>query len=226
MFDFATKHFLVLSSSLIIASAALSMVTLAAYLTVFDGNLIWLVEYSDLTKLMLIGFALVSSIAVVFIYQIQDAYTWLVKGSKPWKWTLITAVTFSVLLHFATVSYDLYIGKGFNTYMALRALSSLIFVGVLYLFFRHFKRIMSGEFLPLTSLLALLTLLFGSVGSTYSYYVKDVSKHTRDIRTINGDFKEAKVIMLLSHHLAFATKKEIIILRTSDVTQITSPIAD
>jgi hypothetical protein len=60
VFDFATKHFAVLSVGIGVFGAAMAIIFIAAYLRVFDWRLIWIIEYSDVLKIGLIVVALLS----------------------------------------------------------------------------------------------------------------------------------------------------------------------
>jgi hypothetical protein len=222
MMDFATKNFLVLSSIVLAVSAALSMVVLGSYLAVFDWNLIWLIEYGDLTKLFLIGAALVSSVATVLIYQAQDMYSWIIKGAKSWKVAIWTTVAFILLLHGAAVYYAVYSGNGHEFYNAFRGTSFLLFIFVIYIAFRDYQVWKNGNWIAISNQIAIWIILLGSVGATYGYYVKDVGANARDVWTKEEKFSNAKIIMLLSHHVAFIVDKNIIVLPTSEITRIVS----
>ena len=50
-----TKNFVALSAAVTIFSIALAMAFLLSYLSVFDWNLIWIIEYTDLLKFGAIG---------------------------------------------------------------------------------------------------------------------------------------------------------------------------
>jgi hypothetical protein len=226
MLNFLTKHFLVISSLSLVVSAALSMILLGAYLSVFDWNLIWLVEYADLTKLFLIGVAIFSSIATTLIHQIQDAYAWLVKGAKEWKWAALTAVIVTILIQAALVFYDVRNDTGLEAYHVFRAGSSIAFFLLLFTAFYSHARLMKGDWFAIMNVFAAFVFLSATLGSTFAYYVKDASKSAREIWTKDEKFTDAKIIMLLSHHLAFVSHKKIFVIPMTDVTRIASQIAD
>jgi hypothetical protein len=223
MMDFATKNFLVLSSIVLAVSAALSMVVLGSYLAVFDWNLIWLIEYGDLTKLFLIGAALVSSVATMLIYQAQDMYSWIIKGAKSWKVVIWATVAINLLIHGVAVYYDVHSGNGLEFYNAFRGASFLLFVFVIYIAFRDYQVWQTGNWIAISNQIAGWIILLGMVGATYGYYVKDVvGANARDVWTKEEKFFNAKIIMLLSHHVAFIADKNIIVLPTSEITRIVS----
>jgi hypothetical protein len=76
MLDFITKHFAALSAFAIGVASTTTMLFLSPYLSVFDWSLIWLVEYGDVGKFILIGVGLLGSILAVLVDKI-------LKGAKP-----------------------------------------------------------------------------------------------------------------------------------------------
>jgi voltage-gated potassium channel Kch len=89
MLNFITKNFLALSSFVVVLASAISLLFLIAYLGVFDWNLIWLIEYGDLTKFFLIGAALILSVMATISYWFQDIHTWLIAKAPNQKWFMI-----------------------------------------------------------------------------------------------------------------------------------------
>jgi ABC-type Fe3+-siderophore transport system permease subunit len=65
--EWLTKNFVVVSAVVVLGAAAASVVFLIGYLSTFDWTLIWLVEYSDLTKLFLIFGALLSLVGAFIL---------------------------------------------------------------------------------------------------------------------------------------------------------------
>src|SRR5215470_1886968 len=65
--EWLTKNFVLVSAVLVIGAATASAVALAAYLSVFDWTLIWLVDYSDLTKLFILFSAFIGSFGVIIL---------------------------------------------------------------------------------------------------------------------------------------------------------------
>ena len=77
-------------------------------------------------------------------------------------------------------------------------------------------------------LIMLLYFVFvlGILGATYGYYVRDVSKNVTQITTKNETFEKAKVIMFLSHHLAFLSEKRVIVIPTSDLVKTLAQVQE
>jgi hypothetical protein len=101
--EYLRTNYVVISSAIIALASGLSMLLLSSYLAAFDWNLIWLLEYSDLAKLFLIGIAFVSSSLVTMIWVGQDVHTWLVDKNQKAKW-LIWLALLHLLGHHADIA--------------------------------------------------------------------------------------------------------------------------
>jgi hypothetical protein len=62
--EWVTTNFAALSAVLVLGAATASVVSVLSYLSVFDWTLIWLLEYSDLTKLFPILGSLLGSLII------------------------------------------------------------------------------------------------------------------------------------------------------------------
>jgi prepilin signal peptidase PulO-like enzyme (type II secretory pathway) len=188
--DFLTKHFLVLSSVVIGVASAISMLFLAAYLAVFDWSLIWLIEYTDLAKLFLIGTALLSSVISMMLNYLYNLLMWLQHQVKNYKWIVIVGLALSALVGAVSIYYDIKTANGHTEYHAFRLASTVLGVFLIYL---------------------LLT---------------DVSKDFNQITTKNETFENAKIIVMLSHHLAFFSERRVIVIPAADLVKITAQIQE
>ena len=219
MLDFLTKHFLVLSALLIGGASAVCMLFLAAYLAVFDWNLIWLIEYADLAKLFLIGTALLSSVITATLNYAYDFIAWLRLQMKEFKWGFFIGLGLIILMGGYAIYYDLKSENGHVTYHAFRLTATLSGIFLLYLMFTDVEKWKQLNWLSIPEFSSTLVFVLGIFGATYGYYVRDVSKNVTQITTKNETFEKAKVIMFLSHHLAFLSEKRVIVIPTSDLVQ-------
>ena len=218
--DFLTKHFLVLSAFLLGISAALSMLFLSAYLTVFDWTLIWLIEYTDLAKLFLLGASLILAMLVGSSSYLQNFIVWKVMSgrAKLVFGFLIAAILAWTQLQpiYADFKKDLY----FPHYHVYRATSAGLVAYVV--FGSRFIRTnwSNGNKNEMLNDLLFAAISITIFGLTFGYYVRDESYDRRDIFTKETIFPDARVILSLSHHLAFLSHGSIVILPTNDITKI------
>jgi small-conductance mechanosensitive channel len=217
--DFLTKHFLVLSAFLLGISAALSMLFLSAYLAVFDWTLIWLIEYADLAKLFLLGAALMLAMLVASSSYIQNFMVW--KGLSG-RAKIVFGVLFAAFLAWTQLQPiygDLRKGLYFPEYHVYRAFTVLLFTYVVF-----GSRFIRANWQNLKKNEIMADLLFATIsiaifGLTFGYYVRDESYDKREIFTKDMSYPDARVVLSLSHHMAFLSHDKIIILPTSDITK-------
>jgi hypothetical protein len=105
MLDFLTKNFAVISAAITGLAACMAMAFLFAYLSVFDWNLIWIVEYTDIIKFCLIGAAILSSSAWFVFGVFDDVYKWIVVDVKNQRYLVLFAIVISTL----GLAFNLYI---------------------------------------------------------------------------------------------------------------------
>ena len=219
MLDFLTKHFLVLSALLIGGASAVCMLFLAAYLTVFDWNLIWLIEYADVAKLFLIGAALLSSVITAALNYAWDFLAWLKHQMKGFKWGFIIGLILIVSAGGYSIYNDVKTGNGHATYHGFRLAATLSGILLFYMMFTDADKWKQLNWLSILNFASTFVFVLGIFGATYGYYVRDVSKNVTQITTKNETFEKAKVIMFLSHHLAFLSEKRVIVIPTSDLVR-------
>ncbi|SFJ24615.1 hypothetical protein [Bradyrhizobium sp. Gha] len=163
MLDFLTKHFLVLSTLTIGVASAICMLFLAAYLAVFDWNLIWLIEYADLAKLFLIGTALLASVITTALNYLYDLLAWLRHQMKNYKWILIFGVVITVLLSSYSIFNDVKTGSSRTAYDVFRLMSTLMGIFLIYILLTEFEKWKQLRWLAIVNDLSLLVLALGTL---------------------------------------------------------------
>jgi hypothetical protein len=222
MLDLITKNFLVFSSLVLGVASTISMLFLTAYLGVFDWNLVWLIEYSDLTKLFLIGVGLIASFLTSIIYWFQDVHTWLVARAPNQFWFFVIMCVLVIPFPLIMLYLDYRSANPLLIYHALRALSWFLFALLIVVAFQRSGNWRVVGWKTIGNDFAGLALFVTIVGLTLGHYVKDVSEYSRTITTKGGKFDGVKVIMFLSHHVAFLSDRKVVVVPTSDVTEIVS----
>ncbi|MCA6124576.1 hypothetical protein J6500_22160 [Bradyrhizobium sp. WSM 1704] len=224
MLEFLTKHFIVLSTLVIGGASAVAMLFLAAYLAVFDWNLIWLVEYTDIAKLFLIGTALLSSAIATALNYAWDLLAWLKHQMKVYKWGLFVGIALVIGAGVYSIHNDVKTGNGYAAYHVFRMLSTIGVVSLLYLLFREAEQLKQLNWLSILNVASSTVFALGIFGATYGYYVRDVSKNVMQITTKSETFENAKVIMFLSHHLAFLVEKRVVVIPTADLIKVLAQV--
>jgi hypothetical protein len=226
MLDFFTKHVVVLSSMVLVVASAVSMLFLAAYLAVFDWSLIWLIEYTDLAKLFLIGTALLSSVISMMLNYLYSLLMWLQHQVKNYKWIVIVGLALSALVGAVSIYYDIKTANGHTAYHAFRLASTVLGVFLIYLLLTEFDKWKQLNWLSIVNDVSVLVTALTAFGVTFGYCVKDVSKDFNQITTKNETFENAKIIVMLSHHLAFFSERRVIVIPAADLVKITAQIQE
>jgi hypothetical protein len=85
-FDFATKHFAVLSVAITVFGATMAIIFIAAYLRVFDWRIIWVIEYADVLKVGLIVVAVFSGFSYFIWSSVGHAIDLATQRERSWGW--------------------------------------------------------------------------------------------------------------------------------------------
>jgi hypothetical protein len=228
MIDFLTKNFALVSAAITVLSACMVMVFLFAYLSVFDWNLIWIVEYSDIIKFSLIGVAFTSGSAF-FVFTIFDhAHKWLIVDIKQRRTIIIWFLSMYVLLLAFNLYNDIYVASnptiGYHIYASLAYVFLILFA----ISCMEIYKLKAGENISLWwvgQTLCSLIILIGFFGRAYGLRIRDISDIRHEVimreqgswRHIFGD---ATIVLLTSHHTILKVGSTIVTLPSNDIAQI------
>lgn len=224
MFDFISKNFVVFSAALLLTGSTLTMLFLTVYLSVFDWTLVWLIEYSDLTKFFLLAAALISLSTLLVSQFIPHLDIWLSRDLR----FRAAFLAISLLIMFGGQLWSIWtvahLGPSDElTYRILLLVSS----GALFFMFWRFRKSLSRwrvrDIRLISTDVAIVAACIALFAITFAFYVKYASALC-DITLKQGAFREAKIILLLSHHTAFVSAKRLYVVPTGDIVEISAPI--
>lgn len=226
LIDYLTKNFVVLSAIVIAIASALTMLFLTVYLAFFDWTLIWLIEYSDLAKFFLLGTALLCAVFLIFNAVLPQAGIWLDK-TLPYRWVfflafgllLVAPPVWSVLsaLHYAKWDFS-----AVSSYDLLRLSSYAAAIALVWTCTRHHQKWKSRDWETIINDVCIFAGCIAIFASTFGSFVRDQSLVTRTITTRSETFRDAKIVLFLSHHLAFYSYGNVYVIPTGEVLEITS----
>lgn len=228
MIDFLTKNFALVSAAITVLSACMVMVFLFAYLSVFDWNLIWIVEYSDIIKFSLIGVAFTSGSAF-FVFTIFDhARKWLIFDIKQRRTAIIALFAAQVLMLAAYLYYDIYVASNPAIEYHIYVFLSWVFLILFAISCMEIYKVKAGEnisFWWVGQTLCSLIILIGFFGRMYGLRIRDISDIRHEVimreqgswRHIFGD---ATIVLLTSHHTILKVGSTVVILPSNDIAQI------
>ncbi|WP_441230073.1 hypothetical protein AB7828_10150 [Tardiphaga sp. 215_C5_N2_1] len=220
MLDSLTRYFVAISALTVGLSSAVAMIMLSAYLSIFDWTLIWIIEYSDLAKLALVGTALASGIYITafqYIQSIYDAYT----DKTKFRYFIFG---FMILIWGLTTGRELYLDYASNgplySYHLAKTLSWGLFLFIAFVGPSHLADWTQRKWSVIGSDISMLTVFLGLTAATFAFYTRDVSENSHEIKTKSATFDRTKIIMMLSHHVVFMVEKRVVVIPASDVVKI------
>ncbi|MDO8980305.1 MAG: hypothetical protein Q7V17_13835 [Afipia sp.] len=226
MFDFLTRNFVVISAIIVAIASTLTMLFLVAYLSLFDWSLIWLIEYSDLTKFFLLAAALLSVLALLSIQFLPQLDLWMNQNLPYRRWFLAALI----LVFLGQPLYSLYSDfraagstpQNAPAYSGLKLACYIAALGTIWAFVQHRSDWKKRNWHKMLLDIGLVGVFVGLLGITFAVYVKDESTLVRTITTKAQTYKNAKIILLLSHHIAFAEGNRVIVVPTAEITEMVS----
>ena len=216
-FDFATKHFAVLSVAITVFGATMAIIFIAAYLRVFDWKIIWVIEYADVLKIGLIVVALFSGFAYFIWSSASDAIllsnTQRDRSSLVWLFglLLIGCISLGIYLyedyHSTEPHYELHVWMHF----AILALFLLFFIPMNMA--KAFPNFTAKE---AARLIFVFVAMVSTLGTAFGYYTRDTSGFNHDIFLKKGELHDVGLVMLTSHHVVLYSKQKTVIVIPSD----------
>lgn len=210
-------------------SAAGAMSCIFAYLSVFDKNLIWLVELNDILKVSVIF----AGAVIFFIYSI-NIYYYIRRNHYRVNWFVIAMAIIITLSFIINILYKLVVESNdkagvLGFYVSLAAMVYLLYACAK-LFEAAKAQFDDIGFFSTDDVLTLVSIiLIAGITSSVCYgnYVKYVMDHkliieynhsSWDINTIEN----AAIVMMLSHHCVISANGKTYMLRTPDITQVST----
>jgi hypothetical protein len=228
MIDFLTKNLALVSAAITLFSACMVMVFLFAYLSVFDWNLIWIIEYSDIIKFSLIGIAFMSGSAFLLYLILSHVHDWLIFGTKRGRITIILLLAMYVLLLAFNLYNDIYVKSNPTTEYDIYAFLSYVFLIGFAISCMEIYKVKAGEnisFWWVGQTLCNLIILIGFFGRAYGLRIRDISdiRHEVIMREQGGlrhIFGDATIVLLTSHHTIIKVGSTVVTLPSNDIAQI------
>jgi len=224
LLSFITAHFAVFSLLGLVVVVLCATLFLYGYLSTFDWQLIWIIEYTDILKFGLVASALISTVIFVFIAVIQNLYVaaYLYKEKKRPSF-IAMIVSFLVMIGLAG-----YVAMTTTTPEVLRsfATSAALLIGNSLLIWELVKNRWASILFISFLFVALIAsvVVFGATLGTYTKYSTGGLAH--DVLLIDRQMSNVRLVLFTSHHTVLYAGTDVIVLPTSDITKIVAHPTD
>jgi len=235
MMDYITKNFLVISSIVTILAPSITIILLYSYLSVFNSNLIWVVEYSDVIKLSFLCIVIIGGVTGALFSCFILIYSGWFFDSKLARNVVITLSAIIVICAAALLMYFVYFTNGISDAKGISDVDiAKINVDITKIRSDYIKLIISSLF----SLMGVIVILYGIIillkdwpnispirwiafltlfiisspiwGMTYGLSVKIDTKSRVDVKIRDSVLiTDVLLVIFLSHHAVFADGEKI-----------------
>jgi hypothetical protein len=218
--DFLTKYFVVLSAGAVAVGSSLVVIFIYGYLAVFDWNLIWIIEYQDITKFTLIAIALgvtVLPTLSVFGSTFHSAQRVNAGMSKQLVRILIVSV---IALGVWSAWFTYYHQRSVFEYYVMFWTLAFVTIVLIAGFNRVWPDWPNKSRLQQALIIGAFLGYVGLLGTTFGFYVREISNNRQDIYTSGETFTDQKIVILLSHHSIFYKDGIVTVVQSSDIKKI------
>jgi hypothetical protein len=222
LLSFISGHFGVFSLLGLLLAVLCSTLFLYGYLSVFDWQLIWIIEYPDILKFGLVALAVISGIIFTINALIANAISATRFGRGKQRAAavgVIIAITLvvwaiPVVIEWRTEAkprYDMYLSFGASA-LFLIALSLGLWDAV------ERRHTISAE--RMIFVVIFLFVSVGVFGGTFGTYAKYSKGLTHDVFLKDREMSNVRLVLFTSHHTVLYAGTDAIVLPTSEIMKI------
>jgi len=251
LLNFITAHFAVFSLLGLVVTVLCSTLFVYGYLSEFDSQLIWIIEYTDILKFGLVALALISSailaviLAMNFFYYTVFYFVALRAHEGKVQAAFIGVISFIVLAIFGLVIFWVIFGREGEVELFGATLPSEIFglpseifgplsLSAIFLLVNSFYTlsIVQGRgSIPIqrsiSQLLVFLPLSLVIFGSTLGAYTKySEGGLTHDVFLKDRQMSNVRLVLFTSHHTVVYAGTDVVVLPTSEIMKIVAHPSD
>jgi len=220
LLSFISEHFAVFSLLGLLFAVLCSTLFLYGYLTVFDQQLIWIIEYPDILKFGLVALAVLSTIILIVQALIANAISAarLEGKTRAAAVGVIIAVTLalwaiSVIIEWRTQAaprYEMYVFLGISAVLLI-ALSVAI------------SDVIEGRIIKVERIAFVVVGLFvslGAFGATFGTYAKYSKGPTHDVFLKDREMTNVRLVLFTTHHTVLYAGTDVVVIPTSGIMKI------
>jgi hypothetical protein len=221
--EFISSHFALVSAISVLIASGLTLDFIVSYLVSFDWNLIWIIEYQDLAKFIIIGSALLLSIGSSFIYFFEK----VVETFRTGKSRISLVILISIFI--AVLGWEIYSARnnqGLQYYYV--TLTSAFVIGLLLIHtaVTRMRMWLGGNMRAIAFDAVSFVVMAALLGTTLAARVKFAESKLYNVETESRAYRQASIVMLLSHHIIIYVNDKVVVLPTPSVTRMVSEERD
>jgi hypothetical protein len=219
--DFATKYFAVLSAAAVAVGSSLVVIFIYGYLAVFDWNLIWIIEYQDITKFTLIVIALGVTVVPTLSGFSNLAYSLGRMDATTNKRLVVGGICVFIALAIWSIWDAYYYQHATFEYFVTFWLLILITVGSTAAMIRWlWPNLATKTWLQQAQAVVSVIIFVFFFGRLFGLNVRDVSGIRQDVYTSGETLTDQKIVILLSHHSIFYKDGIVTVVQSADIKKI------
>ncbi len=225
LFEFASSHFLLISTLTIVVGVLCATVFLFAYLSVFDWRLIWVIEYTDILKVGLVAIAVLSGFSY-WIGSIVEAALGTAEGEETEEHAKRRIKGMLIGLGFILVSLVVFLmlsywrGESGYWLIILVHFTLALFLSFVFFTVARLRNLSAATPSKWAGDFFYTVLLVYFVGATIGNWTREGRGFNRDVFTLHGEFREVGLIMITSRYVLLLRDGHSLVLPVGEVTKI------
>ncbi|WP_157234708.1 hypothetical protein [Methylosinus sp. LW4] len=228
--EFISKNGGLITAAVTVMSAILAMSFLFSFLSIFDWNLIWFVEYQDIVKFSLIAFALMSGSIYTFFQILNHIYNYTEEKFSQKRWLPLAIYGGIFFIKFLIDMWNDFYGPNVaETEYHIFGLVSAVFIIIICYRITDISELIKKNSLNIKRVLSefvILIMVAGTFGWTYGLKIRGEQTSGHKLLIKQGDdrivYDHATLILVTSHHSIFKVDDDIITVQSGDIIQFTS----
>jgi len=221
LLSFISGYFAVFSLLGLVAIVLCSTLFLYGYLSVFDWQLIWIIEYPDILKFGLVALAVISSIILAITTIVAHLIASSRHRGKARAMYVVAIIVFAIALLAIPVVLEWHTEAEARGQMyASFGVSAMFLIGVLLGIWGVVERLrtISAESIAFVVLFLLVSVgIFGATFGTYAKYSKGL---THDVFLKDREMSDVRLVLFTSHHTVLYMGTDVIVLPTSEIIKV------
>jgi len=221
LLSFISGHFAVFSLLGLMAVVLCSTLFLYGYLSVFDWQLIWIIEYPDILKFGLVALAVIFSVILglqAILVHLSIASTYKGKARAMYV-VFIIALAIALLAILMVIEWRTEAEPRYQMYGSFLA-SAFFLIGVSLGIWEVVERRRTISAQRIAFVVIFLFMAVGTFGGSFGTYAKYSKGLTHDVFLKDRQMSDVRLVLFTSHHTVLYAGTDVIVLPTSEIIKV------